>query len=283
LLARSGKSLRKLPIDLSQETFTAYVPTAAPPHGYALIVFVPPWNAAKIPAGWEVVLDRYGVIFVSAARSGNDASALGRREPLALLAEENIVRRYPVDKERVYIAGFSGGSRIAMRLALAYPDVFRGAILNAGSDPIGTAANPLPPRDLFLQFQNSSHLIYITGDRDIFVLSADSASKRSMREWCQFNVDERSEPSVGHEPIDGPTLARALDTLFAPMEQDAARLAACRSGIENALSAQLQQVRSLIAGGERSAAGERLHEIDTHFGGLAAPQSLELETALARP
>ena len=42
---------------------------------------------------------------------------MGRREPLALLAALNILADYPIDPEQVYIGGFSGGSRIARRLA----------------------------------------------------------------------------------------------------------------------------------------------------------------------
>src|SRR5437879_3459051 len=94
-----------------------------------------------------------------AARSGNDASVLARREPLALLAAHNLMQRYPVDPERVYVGGFSGGARVAMRLALGYPDLFRGAILNAGSDPIGGAEIPLPPRDMFMRFQSSKRIV----------------------------------------------------------------------------------------------------------------------------
>ena len=79
------------------------------------------------------------MLVVSAAHSGNDEATFARREPLALLAAHNIRKQYPVDSDRIYIAGFSGGSRIALRLALGYPDVFRGVILNAGSAPIGSS------------------------------------------------------------------------------------------------------------------------------------------------
>jgi poly(3-hydroxybutyrate) depolymerase len=75
-------------------------------------VFVPPWHDARLPVGWTAVLDRYHVIFVSAARSGNEETVLGRREPLALLAEHNVLARYPVDPQRVYLAGFSGGALV---------------------------------------------------------------------------------------------------------------------------------------------------------------------------
>ena len=56
-----------------------------------------------------------------------------------VLAAYNVMKRYAVDPQRVFVSGFSGGARVAMRLALAYPDLFRGALMDAGSDPIGDA------------------------------------------------------------------------------------------------------------------------------------------------
>jgi pimeloyl-ACP methyl ester carboxylesterase len=281
ILASKGSKMAEQPVELAQEKFALYVPSSAPPaRGYGLIVFVPPWNGVKVPDDWAPVLDQYGIVFVSAARSGNDATALGRREPLALLAERNVAKRYPIDPMRVYVAGFSGGSRIAMRLALGYPDVFRGAILNSGGDPIGDAIVPLPPRDLFLQFQNSSRLVYLTGGRDTFVLNAAAASRRSMRDWCQFNVEDIVSQSAGHETIDGSALSRALVALSVPPESNAGQLQSCRSNIESELAAQVRQVESLIASGQREAAWSLLHDLDAHFGGLAAPKSLELARTL---
>src|SRR5256886_9696067 len=65
ILTQSGRRLSEQPIDLSQETFVLYVPSPAPPQGYTLLVFVPPWQDARVPVGWTSALDRYHVIFVS--------------------------------------------------------------------------------------------------------------------------------------------------------------------------------------------------------------------------
>lgn len=279
-LARTGSKLSDQPVNLAEETFALYVPARQPAGGYALLVFVPPWDAARLPDGWGPVLDRYGVIFVSAARSGNDASVLGRRDPLAILAEQNLIRRYHIDAQRMYVAGFSGGSRVALKLALACPDLFRGAILNAGSDPIGTAALPLPPRDLFLRFQESTHLVYVTGGRDSFHVTTDFASMNSLRDLCVFAVDDQPTAFADHEVIDSAALARALDTLAKPAPPDAGKLATCRSGIDAQLDAKLAHVQSLVAAGNREAAHDLLKDIDVRYGGLAAPRSLELAEQL---
>jgi pimeloyl-ACP methyl ester carboxylesterase len=100
------------------------------------------------------------MIFVTAAQSDNEADVLNRPEPLALLAAHNIMQRYPVDPQQVYVGGFSGGARMALRLARAFPDLFHGALLNASSDPIGNAQIPLPPQELLFQFQESTRIVY---------------------------------------------------------------------------------------------------------------------------
>ena len=275
-VAGSGKRLAEQPIELSEERFIVYVPAAPPRQGYGLLAFVPPWPEASLPPRWAATLDRQGVIFVSAARSGNDASVLARREPLALLAAHNLMQRYPVDPERVYVGGFSGGARVAMRLALGYPDLFRGAILNAGSDPIGGAEIPLPPRDLFMRFQSSTRLVYVTGERDDPHVSDDSVSMQSMRHWCVFGLESFTTPFVGHTVADAAALSRALEALRARTPTEPDRLARCRSTIESELAKSFQRVEALIAGGRGTEAEKLLHELDERFGGLAAPRSLEL-------
>ena len=279
MLAR-GAQLRDQPIDLSQEKFALYVPPHMPAAGYGLIVFVSPWNAARLPDGWGPVLDQYGLISVTAARSGNDQSPLARRVPLALLAETNVAQLYRLDSTRIIVAGFSGGSRMALRLALGYPDVFRGAILNAGSDTIGNDTIPLPPRDLFARFQDMTHLVYLTGDEDRHNIAYDAASRHSLRDWCVFHVDQRTTLGGGHDAIDGTALSRALDILAEPLDEDASRLAQCRATIDSELNAKLAEIQSLTAAGRDAEANRMLDDIDAQFGGLAAPQSVEFAAAL---
>jgi predicted esterase len=277
-LARAGKTLGGQPVDLARERFSIYVPPhpEAARQRYSLLVFVPASPRAEVPSQWIPALDRHGMILVTAANSGNDASAADRREPLALLAAHNIMVRYPVDPQQVYIGGFSGGSRVALRLALGYPDVFRGAFLNAGSDPIGTADVPLPPAELVGRFQDSMRLVYVTGERDDAHLIDDMHSRQSLEKWCVFDVETESEPRRGHEPADASAFSRSLDALLRHADTRPDRLAACRARITAELTTQLQQVAGAFAGGETAGPRRLLDKVDAHYGGLAAPRSVEL-------
>jgi hypothetical protein len=282
VLARGAK-LAGQPVDPAQETFALYVPARRPAGGYGLVVFVPPWNRARLPDGWSAVLDTSGTIFVSAAKSGNDQSVLARREPLALVAEVNVAKRYPVDPARVYIAGFSGGSRVALRLALGYPDIFRGAILDAGSDPIGTAAIPLPPRALFEKFQETTQLVFIAGSDDSGATAANARTFRSLDQWCVFGVNARSQMNEGHDAMDGAALATALDLLAKPAAVDATKLAACRAGLERDLTAKLAAARAAIASGRSDEARQTIAAIDAQYGGLAQPEIVTLAQSAGLP
>ena len=275
-LKGSGQSLTPRALDPAAERFALYVPPAKPAAGYALIVFVPPWDQAGLPRGWAPTLDQRGMIFVSAARSGNAMNVLGRRVPLALMAYANVARRYPIDPERVYVAGFSGGSRVALRIALAYPDHFRGALLNSSSDPIGTVGAPPPPAELWAMFQARSRLVFLTGSKDEVPRDMDRQTEASLRDRCVFDVDRRLMGGRGHEVADPTSFAEALASLERHAPADAPRAAACQAARDRELQAALGRVRSALASGDRKAARRELVAIDAGFGGPAGPAVIEL-------
>lgn len=277
--AASGEAIAEQPIDLAHERFALYVPPQAPPDGYGLLVFVPPWNEAKVPPSWTTVLDRHGMILVTAAGIGNDASVLDRRDPVSLLAATNVMARYRVNPQRVYIGGFSGGSRVALRLALGYPDLFHGALLDAGSDAIGQAV-PLPPGPLLEQFQMGSRIVYLTGQQDAARQDMERQSRQSLHDECVDDVDTRTMAGVGHDLADPSALDRALASLETHHAPDAATLDACRSHIANDMDDELGKVRTLLETGRIGQAKQQLDAIDRRYGGLAAPRSVELAARL---
>lgn len=269
-VARAGKTLKVQALDLMRERFLIYAPARMPKDGYGLLVFIPPSPTASLPLGWGPVLDRLGVIFVAAANSGNDDSVLERRVPLALAAAYNLSARYRVDPSRTYVAGFSGGSRVAMRVALAYPDVFSGAFLNAGSDPIGDLDTPLPSRDLMWAFQSSSRLVLATGQFDQVNVDKDTGARLSLQDWCVANVQAFTIAGAGHETANPGALARALALLDQKPATDPARLQRCRGALDQKLAAASAAADALERQGRRDRAEAQRERIDRQFGGLSA-------------
>jgi pimeloyl-ACP methyl ester carboxylesterase len=279
-LAATGQAATAQSVDLGRERFTLYVPDKVPASGqFGLLVWISPMDDAVIPPSWLPVLDRLGVICVVAAGSGNAANVFSRRMPLALLGYANVAKAYPIDQARTYIGGLSGGSRVALRIALGYPDVFRGVLLNAGSDVFGSAALALPKPELFRQFEEGTRLVYVTGSRDEEHLAADAHSRESARKLCIRNVDTEEMYGRAHELLPATALDRALTALSAPRKTDA-EMGACRERRVREIEAQLNAVQTLIDAGNKRDAQSRLQDIDEQYGGLAAPRSVELERKL---
>ena len=280
-LAARGLRLQDQAIDLANERFDLYVPPGPPPaRGYGLLVFISPSPQALRPRFWRAPLDRHGLIFVSAQNSGNDANTLDRRVPLALLAYDNVRARYPIYGERVYVGGLSGGGRVAEIIALAYADVFRGALLNAGADPIdGQDGIYKPSAELFGRFQRM-RLVYVTGGEDEGVLAQDEVSRRSMHDACVFDIKVQTVFGKGHEALDAVAMDSALDDLEAPRAVDEAELARCNARVEREIAAALADADAAIARGDRDGARAKIKAIDARFGGLAAAGIGELDARL---
>ena len=68
--------------------------------------------------------------------------------------------------------------------------------------------------------------------------------------------------------------------LAAPLNSDVTRLAQCRATIDSQLSAKLADARSMIAAGKNDDAKKLVDDIDAQYGGLAAPQTVDLAKEL---
>ena len=277
----AAQSLRGDSLDIGRQRFALYVPTApAPADGYALLVFVPPWDEAGIPSGWLPVLARHGVILVTAAQSGNDADVITQRIPLALAGHVNVAARYRLNPARVYVGGFSGGARVAQRIALAYPELFRGALLNAGSDAFGDGGVALPQSAVWRDVENRGRFVYATGSRDESALASDRRSRASARDLCLRDLVTLPMRGRGHAPIEAATLEHALAALDAP-HQVAPDGEACRAQRAARIKRQLADVARRIDAGDLRGAARRLDAVDARFGGLALPLSMQLARRLA--
>lgn len=217
------------------ESLELYVPercAAQAPCG--LLVWVSPSPSGRMPGAEQEpgpagrrselipVLDERGVIWAAANRSGNP-EAITRRMRLALDAAHAVMDVYPVDPERVYVGGHSGGGRLASRLAVHYPEVFRGGLFSMGVDyweelqvpnrpgSHWTPAFAKPSRDALRRCRDRSRFVFATAEYDFnriqtYAVFHAFAAERPERSTL---IDL---PGVGHAVALAPdVLSRALD------------------------------------------------------------------------
>lgn len=122
-------------LDPSSERYLVHVPDSyAGNVPYGLVVFIDADEVvSQVPDGWASVLDARQMLFVAPENAGNDQDN-NRRMGLAVLGALEMMKRYRIDSSRVYVAGYSGGARMAGMLGFYQPDVFHGTIQNCGAD-----------------------------------------------------------------------------------------------------------------------------------------------------
>jgi predicted esterase len=267
-MAAKAEVLAPYSLDFATERFAVYLPKQEPPAGYGLLVFIPPWQDARLPPGWSQVLEREGIIFVTADRSGNDESIVGRRIPLALTAAHGLAERYRIDPARTFIGGFSGGSRVAFRTAIAFPDVFAGVVLDSGSDPVGTSYNSLPSPKLMSLLQSRTRFVFVTGENDEINLSSDADARISLSKWCIDAVQAIVPPRTGHEIMSGDSLSEALGALAHPYPSDPAAHRRCLSAMDAGLRQARMNAAALIARPPSPRVQAQLDRLDREYGAL---------------
>ncbi len=101
---------------------------------YGLVVFIDAEEVVtEVPDEWASILDARRMLFVAPENGGNDQDN-DRRMGLAVLGALEMMKHYRIDPSRVYVAGYSGGARIAGKLGFYQSDIFHGTIQNCGAD-----------------------------------------------------------------------------------------------------------------------------------------------------
>ncbi|MFO1496728.1 MAG: hypothetical protein U1F26_18955 [Lysobacterales bacterium] len=277
-----GRHAVEQTVDLAAERYDVYLPSRQPPAGYGLLVFVSPMDQLPLSRDWKKVLDRVGVIYVAARRSGNRENVYERRIPLALHAVETLRARYPIDAERITIGGYSGGSRTAIRIAAAYADVFTGALLVGGAKVMGEEDFAPPPAALMTLLQRRMRIVYSTGSEDMPNLRLDARSRAALAAHCVAGVYKISERGIGHELPDRKTLERVYARLDRPLEPEAlAEQARCATDLAARAEAAMVAAEQAYAEGRITEAGELLGAADLAWGGLMADRLIALARKIA--
>ena len=276
-----GFSFEDQTIEAGKEPFELFVPEPGPDGKYGLMVFIWPADDIQVPGDWwKVFRDRH-MIYVASRRSGNAENIFNRRVPLALHGYEYVRSKYNVDPERIYIGGFSGGSRTAQRVAMAYPDVFRGVFMVGGSDALGGESGfTLPSEPLSRLLQNRTRFVFSTGGEDLPNRAKDARTRKNLEALCMQGVRLVPQNGVEHWVPNGRGFIRVLNELERAIPQNA-DAAACDENLRKVINDGLASVKQKIADGDLKTAGELLGQLDAQYGGLAAPSSVVLARSIA--
>lgn len=153
--AQAAALANTLPPD-RRVTYRVRVPPGAAPHG--ALVFVSPRDDAEPRDGWAEVLDRRNLVWIAAEGFGNDRRS-AQRVLVALMALKQLQRLLPLDRDRLYVGGMSGGGRVASQALARFPGFFSGALYIVGADYV-TPESQLQPE------MATKRVVFMTGDGD---------------------------------------------------------------------------------------------------------------------
>lgn len=196
-------------VDADQEiTWSIVVPENYDPDVPAgVLVYISPGNSGRLPRDWGSVLAGNNLIWVSANKSGNRIDTR-KRIAYSLLGPTFIATKYNVDSSRIYVAGLSGGGRVASIVAPAYPGIFAGAIYICG-------VNSLPDQLTGnLSTMKSSRFVFLTGENDF----NRTETRNNYNKYLQAGLQDSHYlefSRMGHENPDGDGLASAIAFLDA--------------------------------------------------------------------
>ena len=259
------------PIKLADERLLVRAPDKPATDGrYGLLVYLDSRAHGQFDFKWSNVLDSHAVVFVSPDNAGDDAATFDRRIPLALAAYEYARRTYNLDPDRVYIAGDGGGSRVAQNLAMSFPDVFSGAIVNSGAVELGAQALPVPAQALLDRLRTHSRLVFATSSHDEPAFTEQRRTLKSLGTYCVPGtaVFENGHTLVGHAGINGLFLNDFLDSLGGPRSADTPGQAGCEDALRRDANSALANIRQLHASGRQDEALKSLVAFDSAYGRL---------------
>ena len=126
-----------------QAGFAVYKPKQSPgSNGWPLIIFLDPRGNGSLPVSlYKSLAEEYGFLLVA---SNKIVNGMPGREVIALFDElfNTAKTDFPVNQKRMYLMGFSGGARLSLAFAEAYPEI-KGMISCGAGIQAGVKA-PLP-------------------------------------------------------------------------------------------------------------------------------------------
>jgi poly(3-hydroxybutyrate) depolymerase len=128
----------------SSQSYALYVPRAyTAARAWPVIFAFDPGARGRVPVErYEAAAERYGFIV---AGSNNSRNGSGENSKAIVAMTGDVLSRFSVDERRIYLAGMSGGSRVALGVALGSPkDRVAGVIASSAGYPDGKTRKTLP-------------------------------------------------------------------------------------------------------------------------------------------
>jgi hypothetical protein len=210
------------------------------PGGWGVVVWCEAGRGARLPRDLVELLAKKKLIAVAAYDAGNDRG-VGVRVGLALDAVHNLRLRYPaLDTRRTYFGGISGGAKVAEMAAMAFPEIFDGAICCAGANwykdmPVPGKPNTAwrqsfrkPPPRTFAEARDHVGFILITGPRDGNYTPMRTMFERGFKADGFKHASFYDVPDLGHQTPPAEWFERAIDELDALPKTRVKKLPATR-------------------------------------------------------
>lgn len=225
LAARFRASDKVPPYDVTKEKFKLIVPkTYAHAAKWGLFVYISADDSPGLPAEYEAVLEKRKLLAVAAYRSGNGRNIFDRFR-LAIDAVVNLQKRFNVDPGRIYVSGFSGGGRVASMLAVAYADLFSGAIPLCGVNfykeipsepgkhwPVGY----IPVNEALAIAKAKGRYVLVAGEKDFNLANTRAVYEHGFKKEGFRNAKLLEIPGMAHSPAPADWLDQGLEFLDKP-------------------------------------------------------------------
>jgi hypothetical protein len=202
-------------------------PNYKPDGTWGLLVLPSNADDPGVSAGYQKIGEKHRLIMV-APQNGGNYHYREWRVAHAVIARQEMFKRYKVNAARVYLSGPSGGGRISSATAFLFPDMFNGALCNCGVDTI-QINGALPPKadpvsalpDLIRTAQENTRFYLYTGSKDI---NHDDTLQAYnwMKKYGFKHVTFYSQDGASHAEMSDANFETGLAALDAPLETNAA-------------------------------------------------------------
>ncbi len=167
-----------------------------------VVVYISPSNSGAMPWRWKSVMEENNLIWIAANQSGNKVNPR-LRVSYSLLAPVFIDKYYNIDVNRIYVAGLSGGGRVASIVAPEYSALFRGAIYICGVNRMRKEFSAS------LAASDAHRFVFLTGENDFNRKETKNVYSAYRRAGVENSLYLEIR-KMGHENPDARGFAKAI-------------------------------------------------------------------------